>query len=438
MSIFQPANSTYWYYDLVGPNGRIKRTTGTKDKSQAQIFHDAERVRLWTVSKLGDGGAHTFREAAARWLSETEKKTADKDAYQLAWFNEHIGDDWLSTINIEVINKLRVLCAEDEAGNPRSKTTVNLYMACLRSVLRKAQLEWGWLTGTLPKVPMYGKGKKAKKKAKYYLTPAEFERLRAELPEHLGLAAEFAVETGLRMRSMLGLTWDRVDMKAKHAWVPSDADDGSGGQKGGNNFGFTLSPGALAVLKRCKKLYPNGDHVFQYADPTISPMTDEDITRACRDLKKAGGRVTILRLRAELKSRHGVRGNSDRVTAIWRRVCEVTTSRKGCVHGVVHVLPKPKARPDIQDRPYDDGNTAAFKKAVVRAGLNPRLVHWHTFRHTFASWAVQSGKVTLQELMVMGDWQDMDSVLVYAHLAPGNMAHAASSVSEFRLRGKAA
>ena len=237
---------------------------------------------------------------------------------------------------------------------------------------------------------------------------------------------------------MLGLTWDRVNLKTKRAWVPSDADDGEGGQKSGNNFGFDLSPSLIAVLKRCKQLYPTGDHVFQYADPTISAMTDADIERAWRDLNEAGGRVTILRLRAELQARFGVRGNSDRVTAIWRRVCDVTTSRKGCLHGVVRKLPAPKARPAAEDRPYDDCNTAAFKKAVVRAGLNPRLVHWHTLRHTFASWAVQSGKVTLQELMVMGDWADINSVLVYAHLAPGNMARGASAVSQFRLSGRAA
>ena len=199
MPIFQRLPSQVWYCDLVGPNGRVKRSTGTKDKVQAQAFHDAEQIRLWTVKKLGDGGAHTFREAATRWLNETEKKTADKDAYQLAWFNKHIGDEWLSTINIDTINTLRVLCATDEDGRPRSKATVNLYMACLRSVLRKAQSEWGWLTA-VPKVPMYGKGKKAK----YYLTPAEFERLLAELPEHLQLAAVFAVETGLRMRFHAG------------------------------------------------------------------------------------------------------------------------------------------------------------------------------------------------------------------------------------------
>ena len=70
--------------------------------------------------------------------------------------------------------------------------------------------------------------------------------------------------------------------------------------------------------------------------------------------------------------------------------------------------------------------------------MNPRKVHWHTFRHTWASWAVQSGNVSLQEFMEMGDWADIDSVLVYAHLAPGKMAKPAAAVSKFRLTGKAA
>lgn len=439
MSIFKPKNSSYWYFDLTDASGtRVKRSTGRKVEAEAQAINDAEERRFSDIKRLGDGGAHTFAEAAARWLKETEKKTVDKDRYQLKWLGEQIGEDArLSSITIEGINTLRELCAVDENGEPRTKTTINLYMACLRSVLRKAQSEWGWLT-VVPKVPMYGKGKKAKKKTKFFLAPTEFEALRQELPEHLALAAEFAVEHGLRMRSQLkGLTWKRIDIKRRHAWVPSEGDDGGAGQKSGTAFGFTLSPGAIDVLKRCKELNPTGTHPFMYPDAAISPMTDKDIERICRALNKTGERVTILTLRAHLRAEFGVRGNSERVTRIWQRVCKPSASRAGIKHGVVVKLPKPAPKPAVVWRVYDDANTKAFKAAVIRAGLDPKLVHWHTFRHTFASWAVQNG-VSLQELMVMGDWADMDSVLVYAHLNEGNLAHAASKVSEFRLTHKAA
>jgi integrase len=83
----------------------------------------------------------------------------------------------------------------------------------------------------------------------------------------------------------------------------------------------------------------------------------------------------------------------------------------------------------------DDCNTAAFQKAVKKAGLYP--LRWHDLRHTGASWAVQNG-VSLQELMVLGDWRDYRSVLRYAHLAPSQAASAAEKVAQWGHTGKAA
>lgn len=76
----------------------------------------------------------------------------------------------------------------------------------------------------------------------------------------------------------------------------------------------------------------------------------------------------------------------------------------------------------------DDFNTRSFQEAVTRAAVAP--LRWHDLRHTGASWAVQSG-VTLQELMVLGDWRDYRSVLRYAHLAPSQAAAAADKVAQW-------
>jgi hypothetical protein len=76
----------------------------------------------------------------------------------------------------------------------------------------------------------------------------------------------------------------------------------------------------------------------------------------------------------------------------------------------------------------DDFNTRSFQEAVKRAGVAP--LRWHDLRHTGASWAVQAG-VTLPELMMLGDWKDYRSVLVYAHLAPSHAAAAADRVAQW-------
>lgn len=63
----------------------------------------------------------------------------------------------------------------------------------------------------------------------------------------------------------------------------------------------------------------------------------------------------------------------------------------------------------------DDCNTLAFQTAVKAAKVDP--LRWHDLRHTWASWAVQSGD-TLHELMLLGGWRSFPMVLRYAHFAP--------------------
>lgn len=72
-------------------------------------------------------------------------------------------------------------------------------------------------------------------------------------------------------------------------------------------------------------------------------------------------------------------------------------------------------------------NTRTFRQALSAAGITN--ADWHTFRHTFASWAVQSG-VTLQELMKLGPWESYQMVLRYAHLAPDGLSQAVQRVAQ--------
>jgi integrase len=227
-------------------------------------------------------------------------------------------------------------------------------MALLRAILKKWVDDWQVLESA-PKVPMY----RAKPPEPRRLTRPGFERLRKELPEHLELAARLAAFTGLRMRSMLGLTWDRVDLKARRAGVPAS------GMKDACTHGVPLSLDAINVLRRLKAL----------------------------NLKTR---------RKALKSRERVgRG---------------------------------KLPPDCDSvfqydcKPIDDCNTKAFQDAVERPGVGP--LHWHSLRHTFASWAVRKG-VTLHELMRLGGWASYSMVLRYGHLAPDHLAEAAEKVATF-------
>ncbi len=64
--------------------------------------------------------------------------------------------------------------------------------------------------------------------------------------------------------------------------------------------------------------------------------------------------------------------------------------------------------------------TAAWKKAIARAGIDPAFT-FHCLRHTWASWHVMAG-TPLSVLQTLGGWRSLDMVQRYAHLAPDFIA----------------
>lgn len=337
MSLYKRAGSPHWWINVSVAGVKTRKTTGTDNREDAEEFEQRERERLWRLHKLGDQSAHLWREATDRWLSETQKRSKVKDKIIIAWLEPFIADEPISAIDRDAIEVLRRALLKDG----KAPSTVNRYMCLVRSILRKCEREWKMLERA-PVVPMF----KLEDAEMRWLTHEEWHRLQKEIPDHLRLAAHFAVLTGLRMRAMLALTWDRIDLVAQRLWVKGSQ------QKAGRAHGIPISAEAVGVLQQLRTLNPEGQRVFQW---------------------------------------------------------------KG--------------------EPIDDCNTAAYQKALARAGIQG--ANWHTLRHTFASWAVQSG-VTLQELMGLGDWKSFEMVLRYSHLSPDHLSSAAAKVSTIRAHKKSA
>lgn len=71
-----------------------------------------------------------------------------------------------------------------------------------------------------------------------------------------------------------------------------------------------------------------------------------------------------------------------------------------------------------EGQPVENVNTAAWTKALARAGLNG--VRWHDLRHTWASHHAMNG-TPLQALQTMGGWSDPKMVRRYAHFSPESL-----------------
>lgn len=309
---------------------KTRRSTGTKNKQDALEFERILTERVWRQEKLGDRSAVSWKEAAERWLNDSTKPRL-RDRELLKWLAPRIDEHMVCEVaDPDALEQLR----RHGLAQGWSHATVDRLMGTVSAVLHACAKRWNYLE-RLPAVPMYRPATPEPR----WLTPTEFATLRKELPLHLELAARFAVLSLLRMRAMLQLTWDRIDLANRRAWIPRAH------QKANRTFGLALSAEAAQVLRELRTLNPKGRHVFQW-----------------------------------------------------------------------------------KSKPIDDCNTAAFQKALARAGIEG--ANWHTLRHTGASWAVQAG-VPLQEVMVMGDWKSYDMVLKYAHLAPACTASSVDRLAQW-------
>lgn len=238
MPLYRQSKSPYWWVRFSIGGVKTRRSSQTTSRAAAEEFEARLRERVWRVVKLGERPRYTWAEAVKRWETEAQGRGRDRDRQRLEWFAEYLNDLPLSEITREVIDKLRALRSTES-----SASTANRHMALLRMILRKAQREWDWLD-KVPVVPMY----RIEKSEPRFLKPAEFRRLHRALPKHLKDLAEFSVETGLRMRNATHLTWDQVDLKRRLVIVSARQ------SKTGSTLSVPLSPQALAVLKRQRRI----------------------------------------------------------------------------------------------------------------------------------------------------------------------------------------
>lgn len=236
MPIYRRPKSPYWWTRFTIGGIKVRRSTETADRAQAQEFEAALRASLWRQRKLGERPAYLWQHARERWLTETRKRSKAQDESILKWFDHWLNDERIAAIDRELIEKLRTLKARKT-----SESTANRYMALLRAILRKAAREWDWLDKA-PTVPMFP----IEPQEPRYLTRAQFAKLRKELPPHLRSLAEFSVHTGLRMRNATHLSWDRVDLARGMVWIPGRS------AKGKQAIAVWLNTAAAKVLRAQK------------------------------------------------------------------------------------------------------------------------------------------------------------------------------------------
>ncbi|KVD23341.1 integrase [Burkholderia ubonensis] len=278
MSLYKRKTSPNWQYKLYPPGGGtpIQGSTGTRDKAQAQEFHDRLKVDLWNQARLGTKPRHTWNDAVVRYVVEREGlPSLETSKTHLRWLDRHLAGVALADIDRNRIDAIalakrreprvvRTRHGDVETGRTVSDGTVRRVLGVLKAVLNAA-VEWEWLD----RAPVTKRAKVVSKRIRW-LTPAESERLLSALPAHLADMARFSLETGLRRSNVTGLQWSQVDLARRVAWIHPDQ------AKAKKAITVPLSDTAIAVLRRqlaTKRAPGFADSVFVYQGKPVYQTT---------------------------------------------------------------------------------------------------------------------------------------------------------------------
>src|SRR6202451_3942716 len=123
-----------WWIDVATPSGeRVRRSTETGNKAQAQELHDKLKSEVWRLQKLGCRRRRLWQDAAVRWLLEqAHKASLEDDKQKLRCLDRFLANRELESINRALIDAI----AEAKQAGGCSNGTVNRTPALVRAVLR--------------------------------------------------------------------------------------------------------------------------------------------------------------------------------------------------------------------------------------------------------------------------------------------------------------
>jgi integrase len=157
-----------------------------------------------------------------------------EDAKKLVWLQQFLRGRVLAEITRDEIAAIGEYKRKESSG-----PTANRYLALIRSILRKACLEWEWIYRA-PKIRLY---KESKRRVRW-ITPEQASCLLGELPDHQRDIVLFALSTGLRQANVVELAWEQVDLIRHTAWIPGDE------AKGKEDIHISLSQLSVELLQR--------------------------------------------------------------------------------------------------------------------------------------------------------------------------------------------
>lgn len=248
MSIFKRTKDGVYYVDITLASGeRIKRSAGTKDKVEAQEYHDRLRAEMWRVSKLGERRQHLFEEAALLYLKScTNQRDYRSKTNHIKFWLEHFRGRPISSLTSQMITDALPTHRRSQYGKakPLTGATKNRYLATLSKLLNDC-VKRGWLVSS----PHIEKHEEAPLR-EFFMSKEQAATFLAAIPKGWMLdVCTFALCTGMRAGEILSLEWAQVQTERRLVSVlASKAKSGSGRP-------VPLNDEALAVIEHRRGLH---------------------------------------------------------------------------------------------------------------------------------------------------------------------------------------
>jgi integrase len=254
MSLYKQPGSDTWYVNLSHPGfPRIRRSTGTADRGEAQKVHDQLKAELWNAKPIS---GMSWGKAVEAWCDAEPR--SDSELLSLRKLGREYHDRPIEQCNAESFEKALAFC--------RTAGTYTRYATMIEAIMNRAGCK-------IKLAPRRDK----KKKRRDWITREQWTRLYAELPEHMQPMAEFAIETGLRQANVLGLRWDQVDLDRSFMWLEADE------MKDDDALPVPLSKAAVRVLKaRLAARVGDCPWVFTYRGKPIAEVKTAFIAACIR------------------------------------------------------------------------------------------------------------------------------------------------------------
>lgn len=243
MAIRRRKGSDIWHIDIRKPGGgRIRETTGTTDRKEAQEYHDKVKHELWRVARMGERPTYSWEDAAERMLAECEHLADYSNrVIHIRHFTKVFAGRQLSSITAsEIVNALPEFDQRSKEPRPISRATKNKYLATMRILLKLAADKWEWID----RAPKLEDLKLANRRIRW-ITKSEAQRLISAIrADWMRDVAILGFATGLRRANLLGLEWSQVDLVNRRAWIHPDQ------AKARKPIGVPLNDDAVETIRR--------------------------------------------------------------------------------------------------------------------------------------------------------------------------------------------